>query len=91
MNDQHQTFEELKQFSNEGSGFWSARDLAPLLEYKDWRNFQNVISKAMQACEASEHALSDHFVESTKMLVLGSGSQRELEDIIEAGQRYVKP
>jgi DNA-damage-inducible protein D len=81
MNDQHQTFEELKQFSSEGSEFWSARDLAPLLEYKDWRNFQNVISKAMQACEASEHALFDHFVESTKMVVLGSGSQRELEDI----------
>ncbi len=78
MNDQHQSFEALKQLSDEGFEFWSARDLAPLLEYKDWRNFQKVISKAMQACESSEHELSDHFVEATKMVALGSGSQREL-------------
>lgn len=81
MNDQHQSFEALKQLSDEGFEFWSARDLAPLLEYKDWRNFQKVISKAMQACEGSEHELADHFVEATKMVTLGSGSQRQLEDV----------
>ena len=81
MNDQHQSFEALKQLSDEGFEYWSARDLAPELEYKDWRNFQKVISKAMQACEASGHDLADHFVEATKMVMLGSGSQRELDDV----------
>lgn len=82
MNAQHQSFETLKQLSDDGFEFWSARDLAPLLDYKDWRNFLKVISKAMQACEASEHVLADHFVEATKMVPLGSGSQRGLEDIL---------
>jgi DNA-damage-inducible protein D len=55
--------------------------LAPVLEYRDWRNFQKVISKAMQACETSGQPVNDHFVEATKMVTLGSGSQRVLEDV----------
>ncbi|RLT91618.1 MULTISPECIES: hypothetical protein [unclassified Ketobacter] len=78
MKEQHHSFEALKQKSESGQEYWSARDLAPILEYRDWRNFGKVIRKAMQACEASDHAVSDHFVEATKMVPLGSGSQREL-------------
>lgn len=81
MTTQHQSFEILKQTSDTGLEFWSARDLAPLLEYRDWRNFLKVIRKAIQACRASGHAVRDHFVEANKMVSLGSGSQRELEDI----------
>ena len=81
MSEQHQTFEQLKSLAADGMEFWSARDLAPLLDYRDWRNFLKVISKAMQACEASGQLLDDHFVEATKMVPLGSGSQRELDDI----------
>jgi DNA-damage-inducible protein D len=81
MNDQHQSFEALKQVSDEGIEYWSARDLAPLLEYRTWRNFQKVVAKAQQACETSGHPLFDHFVEANKMVLLGSGAQRELEDV----------
>ncbi|MCH5051416.1 MULTISPECIES: DNA damage-inducible protein D [Pectobacterium] len=81
MNEHHQPFEDLRQYSSEGQEYWSARDLAPLLDYRDWRNFQNVLSRAAQACEVSNQEVSDHFVETTKMVVLGSGAQRELEDI----------
>lgn len=80
MTEQYHSFEQLKLLTQDGSEFWSARDLAPLLDYKDWRNFLKVIQKAQQACEASGHETSDHFVEANKMVSLGSGSQRELDD-----------
>ena len=81
MNEHHQPFEEIRHYGTEGQEFWSARELAPLLDYRDWRNFQKVLTRATQACEASNQAASDHFVETTKMVVLGSGAQRELEDV----------
>ncbi|MGU9774812.1 DNA damage-inducible protein D [Salmonella enterica] len=81
MNEHHQPFEDLRQYSDEGQEYWSARDLAPLLDYRDWRNFQNVLTRAAQACETSNQEVSDHFVDTTKMVVLGSGAQRELEDV----------
>lgn len=81
MQEHHQPFEDLRQYDSEGLEYWSARDLAPLLDYRDWRNFQNVLSRASQACETSNQRVSDHFVETTKMVVLGSGAQRELEDV----------
>ncbi|EMK8310769.1 DNA damage-inducible protein D, partial [Escherichia coli] len=81
MNEHHQPFEEIRHYGTEGQEFWSARELAPLLDYRDWRNFQKVLARATQACEASNQTASDHFVETTKMVVLGSGAQRELEDV----------
>ncbi len=80
MNQQHQSFESLKQHTEEGNEFWSARDLAHVLEYRDWRNFLKVINKAIQSCVLSGQSANNHFVESTKMVTIGSGSQRELDD-----------
>lgn len=80
LSEQHQTFEGLKYRTDGGVEYWSARDLAPLLEYRTWRNFENVIAKAIQACEHGDHSVSDHFVEASKMVSLGSGSLRELKD-----------
>lgn len=80
MNEQ-QPFEVIKNTDREGREFWSARDLGPLLDYKEWRNFHKVISKAVVACEASGQHASDHFVESNKMVELGAGANRNLEDI----------
>lgn len=80
MNEQ-QLFEVIKNVDQEGSEYWSARDLGPLLDYKEWRNFQKVISKAAIACEVSGQRISDHFVESNKMVEVGSGANRQLEDI----------
>ena len=76
----HRTFESIKQFNEDGSEFWFARDLAPLLDYQDWRNFLQVIGKAKIACDKSGHSVQDHFGEVTKMVFLGSGAKRGISD-----------
>lgn len=76
------SFEAHAQLTEGGVEFWFARDLQHLLGYSEWRNFASVISKAKTACEISDHAISDHFVDVNKMVDLGSGSQREVEDIM---------
>jgi len=77
-----QTFEGHAQQTDGGVEFWLARDLQQLLGYTEWRNFTAVITKAKTACEVSRHAVSDHFVDVNKMVDLGSGSQREVDDIM---------
>jgi DNA-damage-inducible protein D len=76
-------FEDHAQQSEGGVEYWLARDLQHLLGYMEWRNFSTTaISKAKTACEVSGHSVADHFVDVTKMVDLGSGSQREIEDIL---------
>jgi DNA-damage-inducible protein D len=62
--------------------FWLARDLQNLLGYAKWDNFLNIILKAKIACEVSKAKVPDHFADIKKMVDLGSGSQREVEDIM---------
>lgn len=87
MSDQHinqkhlDTFEGIRQLDENGHEFWSARDLAPLLEYQDWRNFTQVLEKARLACDQSGRASTDHFGEATKMVQIGSGAQRPVADV----------
>ena len=66
----------------EGIEFWFARDLQTPLGYARWENFQTAIRRAMDSCEASNHAASDHFRGVTKMVELGSGSQRPVDDFM---------
>ncbi len=61
---------------------WSARGLCPLLGYADWRNFLKAIDKAKEACVNAGEKESDHFVDVNKMVSLGSGSQRSVDDIL---------
>jgi DNA-damage-inducible protein D len=75
-------FEAHAQQTEGGVEFWLARDLQHLLGYSEWRNFTAVITKAKTACEVSDHAISDHFVDVNKMVDLGSGGQREVEEIM---------
>ncbi|WP_009959281.1 DNA damage-inducible protein D [Verrucomicrobium spinosum] len=77
-----ETFEGHAQKTETGVEYWLARDVQHLLGYDEWRNFSAVISKAKVACEVSSHRVSDHFVGVNKMVELGSGSQREIEDIL---------
>lgn len=74
------TFERIKRVTSEGQESWSARDLARVLEYLNFRNFQPVIEKAKEACAKSGHAVADHFADMRNMVSIGSGAQRELED-----------
>jgi DNA-damage-inducible protein D len=76
------TFEEHTQQSGDGVEFWLARDLQNLLGYTEWRNFLAVVSKAKTACEVSGHPIVVQFVDYNKMVDLGSGSQREVDDMM---------
>lgn len=76
------TFEGHAQQTDTGVEYWLARDLQHLLGYGKWDNFQSVISKAKTACEVSGHAISDHFADVGKMVELGSGSKRKIDDVM---------
>ena len=75
-------FEDIKHYTEEGIEFWYARELQGVLEYTQWRNFLKVIDKAKEACENAQQSTPDHFADVGKMVTLGSGSQREIEDIM---------
>lgn len=62
--------------------FWFARDLQHLLGYSKWDNFLNVITKAKISCETSGHDVPDHFADVGKMVVIGSGTEREIQDFM---------
>ena len=74
------TFERIKRVNSAGAEFWSARELARVLEYREFRNLSAAIAKAREACTQSGHSVSDHFVLFNEMVGIGSGAQRELED-----------
>ena len=61
---------------------WSARELCMLLGYTQWRNFSNVIDKAKEACQNAEQSVADHFADVSKMVMLGSGAERKVDDIM---------
>lgn len=61
---------------------WSARELRKLLGYKLWQNFTNVITKAKEACANVGNRVTDHFIDVNKMVNLGSGSQRGIDDVL---------
>ncbi|MHB1280620.1 MAG: DNA damage-inducible protein D [Acidithiobacillus sp.] len=75
-------FEAHAQRTESGVEFWLARDLQHLLGYSKWDNFLNVVTKAKTACEVSGHAVADHFADVGKMVDLGSGSQRKVDDLM---------
>jgi DNA-damage-inducible protein D len=62
--------------------FWFGRDLQKLLGYSDWRNFVQVIDKAKIACSNAGQQIADHFAEVSKMVDIGSGSKREIDDLM---------
>ncbi|MEI6341562.1 MAG: DNA damage-inducible protein D [Verrucomicrobiota bacterium] len=76
------TFEASAQQTDGGVEYWLARDIQHLLGYTKWDNFLNVVSKAKTACDVSGRQVSDHFADVGKMVDLGSGSQREVDDIM---------
>jgi DNA-damage-inducible protein D len=76
----HVTFESLRRVDDEGNEYWLARELMPVLEYETWRSFRAVIAKAQTAAEQVDVRANDHFAELGKMVSIGSGTQRRIED-----------
>jgi len=63
------SFEDIKKTEG-GMEWWSARDLAPLLGYSDWRNFFGILDKAKESCKGSGRLINNHFVDTNKMIDL---------------------
>lgn len=81
VNYNEQTFESIKHVNENGQEFWYARELQNVLEYSEWRNFQNVINKAKDACQNSGNSVQNHFVDVNKMVEIGSNANRQVDDI----------
>ncbi|HFQ61776.1 MAG TPA: DNA damage-inducible protein D [Epsilonproteobacteria bacterium] len=75
-------FESFSHKTEEGIEFWLARDLQQLLGYTKWDNFKNVLFKARTACETSGQSIIDHFADIGKMVQIGSGATKEIDDIM---------
>lgn len=74
-------FEQSKKTDNLGNEYWSARDLAKILEYSEYRHFLPVIERAKEACVNSGQEIVDHFEGILEMVTIGSGAKRELETV----------
>lgn len=72
-------FESIKKINKDGVEYWEARELMPLLGYRNWREFENAIVKAKISCEKSEQNSEDHFVGAPKMIKLAKGTAKEAD------------
>ena len=72
--------EAIRRTNAAGNEFWSSRDLARVLGYSDYRNFEQVVQKARMACFNSAQRVEDHFVDVTEMVDIGSGTQRAIQN-----------
>jgi len=72
--------DQAKRVSPRQVEFWMARDIQVALGYQRWENFEDVIKKAMTACEQSGEDVQNHFRQTTKMVSIGSGAQRPVAD-----------
>jgi DNA-damage-inducible protein D len=77
---EYKRFEDIKHIRADGSEYWFARELSLELDYVQWRNFTKVLDKAKLACKNSGFDIDDHFAEVSKMVEIGSGSNRRVLD-----------
>ncbi len=73
-------FESIERISSNGVEYWSARDLAPLLGYDRWENFELAIQRAMTMCGSTKLELAEHFSVTSKAASVGKGGKREIRD-----------
>lgn len=75
-----QTFDNIKHINEYGQEYWLARELQHVLEYDQWRRFDDTITRAKQACQNSGASVEDHFADVGKMVDIGSGAKRIVDD-----------
>ena len=73
-------FDSIKHIDELGNEYWSARELQKALDYTEWRKFEGVIKKAMNACKGSKYNVNDHFVGADKTINMPKGAQKEIND-----------
>ena len=81
INNQQSVFESIKKANPSGGEFWFARELQAVIGYVKWDKFLFVIEKAQEACTNSGHKVTDHFLQAEKMIEIGKGAQRKIEDL----------
>lgn len=74
------TFDNIRYADDTGNEYWLARDLLPILGYATWDKFRKVIDRAMEACRQSGYPVEDHFSQTGRMVPIGSGAARPVED-----------
>ena len=81
INPRKSIFEQIRHIDEKGLEYWSAREMAKVLEYSEYRHFLPVIEKAREACVNSNHNSLDHFEDILEMVSIGSGAKRSLESV----------
>lgn len=71
VNPQDSIFEQIKHVDENGAEYWSARDMAKVLEYSEYRHFKQVVDKAKEACANSQYKVQDHFEDILEMVEMG--------------------
>lgn len=83
-NEIQELFNSFESIANEYEGVecWSARELYPILGYAKWERFRNAMERAKESCSNAGESITDHFADVGKMVILGSGAEREIEDVM---------
>jgi len=73
----HKDFESIKKVDENGFEYWEARELMPLLGYKNWQDFHTAVRRAQATCASTNQPMNDHFRGAPKMIIIGKNTPRE--------------